>query len=281
MKPQTFPFPVISPVSLDYQSKVQYKCEINRMDNNNIIVTHEITDDNIIADLLKSGDAKFGCMVSLPATMYRQLFTDDNKSLNVVQKINYNKAGAHDDIQYPMFRPVIIVTKDINVINPDKTQGFDDIWLGQEIKFPQGGIIGFDEWMKFGDAASSLLRFVKVDDENIQNGMIKVEPDDTGGFRFKVSVHESLFTFMTNSYNKNEKSHVRSICTHALSRGFEILASSYKDNWEQYPNLKLLEQQLKNEEQLCWYEDGFCPETVATYLYPHLPSDDRSGSDES
>ncbi len=278
MQPKTFPFPVVSPVSLDYQSKVQYKCEISSMDSNNIVVTHEITDGNIIAELIKSGDAKFGCMVSLPATIYRRLFTNDSKSLNVTQQINYNESGAHNDIQHPMFRPVIIMTKEFNIIKSDEKHGFDDIWLGQKIKFPQGGIIGFEDWMKFGDAASSILRFVKAHDENIQEGMIKVDPDETGGFRFKVSVHESLFTFMSSNPYDN---HSRSIWTHALSRGFEILATDYRKNWEKYPNLKLLEQYLKNMGQPCWDDDEFYPEKVATYLYPHIPSIDRSNNDES
>ncbi len=279
MQPQTFPFPVVSPVSLDYRSGVKYEGLLSSRDSN-ITITHKISDDNIIAYLLKNGYAKFGCMVSLPATMYRRLFIDDSKSLNVVQKINYNESGAHEDIQHPMFRPVIIMTEEYPISNPDKAHGFHDIWLKQDIKFPQGGIIGFDGWMILGDAASSILQFIK--DKDIPEGMIKVESDDTGGFRFKVLVHESLFTFISNPYDENEKNHVRSIWIHALSRGLEILATDYKnkDDWEQYPNLKLLEQQLKNEGQHHWDEEGFYPEAVATSLYPHIPSINRSEVDE-
>ncbi len=279
MQPKIFPFPVISPVSLDYQSNVQYKCEISCMGKNNIIVTHEIADGNIIANLLKNGDAKFGCMVSLPATMYRQLFTDNNKSLNVIQKIDYNKSGANDDTQHPMFRPVIITTEEL-YIKSDEKHGFNDIWFGQEIKFPPGAIIGFGDWMKFGNPVNSI--FLLKEDESMQQGMMEVEADANGGFIFNIKVHKSILTFISESDSRsdtNEKKHSISILTHALSRGLEILAKDYKDNWEHYPNLKLFAQYLKDNGQPHWDKEGFCPEKVATSLYPHMPSINRSTND--
>ncbi len=274
MQPKTFPFPVISPISLDYQSDVKYECEINFKDSN-IAVTHQISDGNIIADLLKRGDAKFGCMVSIPVTMYRDLQTDDSASLRVVQNIEYEH--GKNDMPYPMVRPIIIMTKKIDISNPDKAQGFNDIWLGGEIQFPQGGIIGFDEWFKFEQAVGGMFS-LKTDD-NIEYGRIKVVESEYEGFRFNVNVHTSFYPFMR--FQRGEKNHINSIWTHAISSGLGILATKYKnkERWEQFINLKLLAKHLEDTGQFHWADDEFCPEELATSIYPHMPLIDGSDSD--
>ncbi len=275
MQPKTFPFPVVSPVSLDYQSSVKYECKISIKDST-ITVTHQISDGNIIADSLRRGNAKFGCMVSLPATMYRKLHTDDNKLLEVVQNIKYE--SGKNDMQYPMLRPVIIMTEDIPIENPDKAQGFNDIWLEKKINFPKGGIIGFDDWFIFEHAVHGM--FSLKPDNNIEYGIIKVEPSEDEGFRFNVQVHTSFLTFM--QCQNGEQNHIDSIWTHVLSSALVILATQYKEKekWEQYINLKSLTQYLQNKNQPHWSEDDFYPEEVATSLYPHIPLTNRHDSDD-
>ena len=270
MDTKSFPFPVLSAASLDYPGEAEYVGDISRMDNSSVIVSHKITDDNAVARFLKEGRAAFACIVSMPSTMYRRVFVcDDSKSLQADSKIDYKDSGAHDSGEQPKFRPIVIKKGDCSIAAGDA--GLDEqLWSGGDIRFPDGGIIAFDHWKEFKGDAGSLFQFKKDAAGAMEFGMIKVSDDTEGGFRFEVLVHPRFLDAMQEP-GDGHKPHVRSVQTHALSRGLEILARDYtEDKWREFPNLMLLSQRLESEKLPHWEQDDFCPDEVATRLYPHL-----------
>ena len=279
MDAKSFPFPVLSAVSLDYPG-AEYVGDISRMDNSSVIVSHKITDGNAVARFLKEGGAVFACIVSLPATMYRRVFVcNDSKSLQADSKIDYKDSGAHDNGEQPKFRPVVIKKGDCRIAAGDA--GLDEqLWSGGDIHFPDGGIIAFDHWKEFKGDAGSLFKFTTDIAGEMEFGMIKVSDDAEGGFRFEVQVHPRFLDAMQEP-GDGHKPHVRSVQTHALSRGLEILARDYKNNWREFPNLTLLSQRLESEQLSHWEQDDFSPDEVATRLYPHLLPGDTEHDDDS
>ena len=278
MDAKSFPFPVISAASLDYPGAVEYVGDISRMDNSGVIVSHKITDDNAVARFLKEGRAVFACIVSLPSTMYRRVFVSDSTLLNVDHQIDYKDSGAHDGGEQPKFRPVVIKKGDCRIAAGDA--GLDEqLWSGGDIHFPDGGIIAFDCWKEFKGGAGSLFQFKADVAGELEFGMIKVSDDTGEGFRFEVQVHPRFLDAMQEP-GDGHKPHVRSVQTHALSRGLEILARDYQNNWREFPNLMLLSQRLESEQLPHWEQEQFCPDEVATRLYPHLlPGDTEHDSD--
>ena len=276
MEPKNFPFPMLSEMSIDYQQGAEYKAKIRQTSNSNIVVSHKLTNNNIVAKFVAAKKAKFGCVVSLPATLFRKVFICESDGLSAVQEIDYKFAGGSENVESPKFLPVIIKVGEDNINSPLEESGLGDLWQDGNVNFPDGSIIGSAGWMQYGGATKSILQIIV--DEKLSPGQIRVETNFEGGFRFLAHVDQSFHDFLRYPGDANPRdlqsveNHARSVQVQMFSRALEMLhadAKSESYNWEEYPNLKLLAGMLDDEDQPHWTHEHFCADEVATALRPH------------
>ena len=271
MELKGFPFPVLSDISMDYRSGVEYSARIDIIgDGDNIIVSHKLIGDSIVAKFLKEQKASFGCVVSLPATMYRKVFVCKTHAvtpteITAIQDINYEESGYNESLELPLFRPVIIKNGDDSIDGAEKGAGLEDLWQSDKINFLSGSIIGYADWMSRGGPIGSFI--IIKEDPNIPFGGLKVELTKEQGFRFRALVHPLFF----KDLDAPENPRVWDIYIHIFSRGLEKLAAMNmkREEWEEFRNLKLLAMLLKKHGQPLWDEDEFHPEVVATTIRPY------------
>ena len=282
-------FPALSPMSMDYQADVGYDAEVhvNKSDSK-ITVNHVLTGDSIIGEFIKAQKAAFGCVVALPATMYRRIHvcTDivcGQKKLTAKQEIDYKDSGYSDSVERPQFMPIIIKKGEDNIDSSENNVGLGDLWRNEKIKFPAGGIIGSVGWWRMQGITRDMIIF-RVD-ERMEPGRIEVEFDPNGGGRFLALVDKSFLKFLKNPTNESAKYHVRSVCIHVFSQGLGNLASGEVDDWQSHPNLKSLAELLKDRNHPNWDENEveFKPEKIATDIAPYqfdMVEDDEGERDE-
>ena len=268
-----FSFPVLSDVSLDYLPGVEYSARIDIIgDGGQIIVSHKLTGNSIVAKFLKEQKAFFGCVISLPATMYRRVFVCKTHGvtpteITAIQDINYEESGYNESLELPQFRAVIIKNGDDSIDGSEKSAGLEDLWQSDEINFPSGSIIGDADWKRRGGAMGGFI-IIKADPD-IPLRSIKVELMKEQGFRFRALVHPSFY----KDLDAPENPRVWDVYIHIFSRGLEKLAAlnMKRKEWEEFTNLKLLAALLIKHGQPLWDEDEFHPETVATIVRPYKP----------
>ena len=277
MEPKGFSFPVLSPVSMDYKPGVEYSADIGVIRGvNKIIVTHKLVGDSIIAEFIKKQKAVFGCMVSLPSTMYRETFVCKTNELTAIQEIDYQDSGYSQNVQLPLFLPVIIKDGGDDIDGSAKSSGLGDLWQEGKVKFPTGGIIGSTDWMIIGGVAGGIVT-IKAD-ESIEPGTIKVQFVGEAGFRFQALVNPSFFNYLQSPGDFNtrdpqrERIRVKDVYIHILSRGLEKLSLGELEEWEEHFNLKMLANMLKLHGlpgDPPWNEPDFDAERVATTIAPY------------
>ena len=135
--------------------------------------------------------------------------------------------------------------------------------------------------MKYRRTSSSLSQLIRVvNTPEMKSGSFEVKHCTEEGFYFNLNVAEDLFKFIQN-YGQFPNLR-RSILVHTASRCLEILSKEYapkgeeeegSESWEGYRNLVALTAELDKKSLPHWSEDDFCPEKVATSLYPiELPN---------
>lgn len=267
---KSFPFPVLSPGSVDYDDGIEYSADTARMRDGNVVqVSHKLVGDSLVSRLVREGAATFACVVSLPSTMYRRIFVADSQTPECSQTVDYSESGYGDDtdaVESPMFRPIILVTRDISQA-AGQGAGLGALWADSAIEIPEGAIIAFDEWSRFGGEHGGLFLVDKV--ATMNNGQMQVFPDNAAGFRFRISVGGDLYDRLKFPAQGQEW-HRRSVFTHALSVGFRILKEQYGEDWNGYQNLCIVAQTLEQEGIPHWGSDEFSPDLAATTLYPHI-----------
>lgn len=279
-----FPFPVLSPDNMDYIDDVEYSASISYKEDVGIYICHEVKEGNFVSGLISQNSAKFACLVSQPASLFRKIFIYDGDDGKVIanQKIISSDFYSPEILAGSLFRPMVVATKDINE-NIHGSHCLDSACWGEgEIIIPRGGIVAFDNWKYLENNAASSM-FVFKPSEALSIGQIDVIPNtDNGGFKFVVNLRQEMLSAMQSSSNKDGvKEHMMSICTHALSRGFEILAKDYYQNWEDHLHLKILATEFEVKGIPHWSTEGFKPEMAATAMYPHsIPNNLNGGDDE-
>ena len=275
MTAKGFSFPALSPMSMDYQEGVEYDAEVHvNKSAGEITVNHVLTGDSIIDEFIKNQKAVFGCVVALPATMYRRvhvctdIVTEPNR-VTAEQKIDYKESGYSDSVERPQFMPIIIKKGEDRIGSSEKNTGLGDLWKNKEIKFPAGGMVGSAGWWRIHRITRDIVSFQV--DERMEQGKIKVVFDDKGGGRFLGIVDKSFLTFLKNPPNESAKHHVNSVCIHVLSQGLSNLASGEPDDWQSHPNLKALADSLIERNYPGWWEEDqdFKPELIATDITPY------------
>lgn len=280
MEPKGFSFPVLSPVSMDYKPDVEYSADIGVIRGaNKIIVTHKLVGDSIVAEFIKKQEAVFGCMVSLPSTMYREVFVCETSEPTATQEIDYQDSGYSENVQLPLFLPVIIKGEGMDIDGSAKGSGLGALWQDGRVQFPTGGIIGIGspDWMQIGGVAGGIV-VIKAD-ESIDPGIINVQFEMEAGFRFQALVNPSFFNYLQSPGDFNtrdpqrERIRVKDVYIHILSRGLEMLSSGKFPEWEEHFNLNMLANMLKLHGlpgDPPWDEPEFDAERAATTIYPYV-----------
>ena len=95
--------------------------------------------------------------------MYRRIdVVAGTESVVCEQRIDYTDSGYGEELsaaESPMFRPIIIAKKPIK---KSAASGLSDLWKDAEFEIPDGGIIAYGEWERFGGAAEGLMVIEKA-----------------------------------------------------------------------------------------------------------------------
>lgn len=269
---RSLPYPVLEDGNLSYP-KGEYTVDADpQADGASVSIRHKIQGAPFLDQMLSLGQAKYGCLVSVPLTGYRKL----HLSSDAHQLVQWDIAVVGEP---PMLRPLVVSTTEItHTLRAD--DGVAEAWQGREIKLPRGARLALRRYLR---ASSSLFELLEINqDQNLPDGSFEVKPCEEDGFYFKATVAQDLSLFLRNSGGHED--HRRSILTHIVSRCFEILERDYRGQsddreaaeWEQFRNLKALSHELGRHYLPAWYEDGFSADKVATQLYPHRPSPPES-----
>lgn len=275
---QSFPFPVLSPDCMDYAAGAKYSADLSYKRDTGVALFHKVTSPTLVAELVSQGRAKFACYVSLPQSMLRKLLVhkegDSTEAKQVIAPCDFHSA---ETLERSFFRPIVIATDCFNEATSPHYGLDGDCWSEGGVKIPRYGIIAFDYWKRIKNSSSSLLKIMPSD--NLSGGRMKVEVSTDKGFEFLAYVSKEMSSTMRSG--SSDKNHVRSILTHALSRGFEILASEYdkEESWSKYHNLSFLADQFHAKGIPHWSEENFKPENAATIMHPHCLDNTGKGGD--
>ncbi len=287
MSARSYPFPVLEKLENSgtqrvarppYQPSAGYyfaEAEFDGGDTNaTIMMTHHLSGNNLVVDLLEQGKAIFAITVSAPDTMFRRIIVED-QAMSLLdgdefvlrQPVVLKKADFTGTVYV---RGSVIVTQKV-AVEVESGHGLMPALVGSRFSMPQGTVIATEAMHAFGIGTLSALFKLRVN-KKLADGQIKVEPVDADGYRFIVHAGTRLFQQMSRANGPAEKAHTRSICTHALSRGLEILRAYSEDDsewWKSFPNLRWLEGQIEDLSCPRWDQDDFCAEVVATALRDH------------
>ncbi len=262
------PYPVLEDGNLSYP-KGGYAIDAKPQDDGtSVIIHHAIQGAPFLDRMIQQGQGKYGCLVSVPLTGYRELHLSDE----AYQQVSWDISVVGEP---PMLRPLVLAVSEISCrLEPE--DGVAEAWQGLNVSFPRGARLALGRYLRPSSSLHQLLDVRKKED--LQAGGLKVEACSEEGFYFQVSVASDLFLFLQNA--GEHKNHRDSLLTHVTSRCFEILKEYPRDHgedeegatwWEKYPNLSALAEELKSKNLPVWDADGFLADEVATRLYPHRP----------
>jgi len=264
----SYSFPVLEADRYDYNEECLYEVAQLDVDRSNyIVLEHKINANNLIAQLIESGEAKFITTVVLKSSMYRETIDDIEKingnALHVKQKVPLQTTFETQSF----FCGIVYTGEDREIkLNAEKA-GLDTFWDGVTIELLKGSIMARDGWRELESTASDLLTIKKS--ENVKYSFDVSLDSDEGG-RFRANMEAVLFESMQRASNSD--AHRRSIITHILCVGFMELEKQYRSgDFESYTNFKGIKFQLEQVGIKTW-EDGdeFCPNKVACYFLPHI-----------
>lgn len=268
MVTNSFSFPVLEVDRYDYNEEFSY--EVSQLDverSNYIVLEHKISSNNLIAQFLESGEAKFITTIVLKSSMYRE-------TVDEVEKINTSTLHVKQNIPLQttfevqsFFCGVVYVGEDRDILLNSQEMGLNDFWDGVTIQLLKGSIIARDGWRELESTASDLLTIQK--DESVKYSFDVSLDSDEGG-KFMVKMEPKLFESLQRASSSD--AHRRSIITHILCVGFMQLDKEYKSgDFESYTNFRGIKFQLEQIGLKTW-EDGdeFDPNKVACYFLPHI-----------
>ena len=273
---RSLPYPAIEDGNLSYPNGEYLVEPIPQPDGLSVLLNHVVKRAAFLERLLSEGKAKYGCLVSVPLTGYRQLHLSDDAH----QRVIWDKGIVGEP---PMLRPVVVAVAEIScTLGPG--DGVAEAWQGREIQIPKGARLALKNYLRPTSSLHHLLHVVNEPDW--PNGCFEVKPCEEDGFYFKVHVASDLFPFLQNA--SGHEAHRKSVLTHVASRCFEILVRDYKDQeddekagdgskWESFSNLQALAEELEKNRLPIWDNDDFAADKIATQLYPHRPPESEDG----
>lgn len=264
----SYSFPVLEKDRYDYSEDCFY--EVSQIDverSNYIVLEHKISGNNLIAQLIEAGEAKFITTVVLKSSMYRETIDEAEKingnPLHVKQKIPLQTTFETQSF----FCGIVYTGEDREITLESQKVGLDGFWDGVSIQLLKGSIIARDGWRELESTASDLLTIQKND--NVKYSFDVSLDSDEGG-KFIANMEPILFESMQKASNRD--AHRRSIITHILCVGFMELEKQYRSgDFDSYTNFKGIEFQLEQAGLKTWKDkDEFDPNKVACYFLPHI-----------
>ena len=269
MLPRIRPYPVLATNSLDYQSDHKYETrhEIHEGTDSQLVLEHQLTENNLVAQLLQEGKAQFSCTFTSTSSAYREVFTESGQLTTHKQIIELDRSRA----TYPLFCQSAIITVDeiFHVVAPD-TDGLHEFWHGASLVFPKGAILAITPFWRANDPLRSILSVKKARDGVLPDGCFEVKEAEENGFYFEMTVAPDLYGCLRNPGNAT--AHRDSIYSTALAQGFEILQTRYKEKeaWTPHHNLRGLFEMLTSRKLSTWMDDEFSPNRTVAKFHPHI-----------
>ncbi len=273
MSARAFPFPVLSESSICYVDRVSYEAKISRpLTGGDIVVRHQLSGKNLVASLIENKRAKFACVVAVPMTMHRKVYSMNDRE-NYSEE-NEGQIFAMQNIpcdeeelsKAPKLRPIIVCTESVGPKLVMESYGLDPFYDREHIHFPDGAIIADADWKDF-KGHGSILRI--RNDDGREFGTFDVTISETEGFYFVVSVGPKLFQFLQHPGERGDR--CMDILTHAFTSGLAKLHANKTlcKTWRNYQTLQVLHQDLTARGIKTWEEEDFSPELAATTIHPH------------
>ena len=264
----SYSFPVLEIDRYDYNEESTYSVSQLDVDRSNyIVLEHKISGDNLITQLLESGEAKFITTSVLKSAMYRETLDEvepiNGSRLHVRQKIPLQTTFETQSF----FCGIVYIGEDREITIDANRMGLDNFWDKVTIQLLKGSIIARDGWRELESTASDLLTIQK--DANCKYSFDVTLSDEEGG-KFIAKMEPTLFESLHRASNNNP--HRRSIITHILCVGFMQLEKEYKSgDFENYTNFKGIQFELEKVGLKSWEDsDNFDPNKVACYFLPHI-----------
>lgn len=257
----SLPYPSLDDGNMSFPTSI-YKVDVISLKGGaSIQLTHHLENAGLIKKLLENGEAKYGCLLSVPLTGHRRL----NLSTESVHTVGWDLGVVGEP---PIIRPIIVATETLEY-ELDGEDDVADIWIGKKVKIPKGARLARGKYLRSISSLQSILD--PKEDENLPDGCFVVEPNENDGFRFKVNVASDVFNFL--SHSTADGALYRSIGVHMVSRCFTILKEEQGfdgeyEKWNDHTNLRMLSGLLEEKSLPHWSEDDFKPEKVALQLHP-------------
>lgn len=268
----SYPFPVMGAGRLDYVSGCSYATLDWSVESGHVKLTHQIEGDSLISQLIAEDNARFGCVVVIPSTMYRFIsLCSEVGALTANHAFDIEKKNR--SIHIVKFLPLIFYKgKEQEFIGDSSSMGIDDIWDKQKFTLQKGAIIARDSWREISPGLSHLLNV--QEGKFLPKGMMDVDIADADGGYFQVFLSSDLYNGFqwAKTQEKSALMHRDSILTHALGSGLARLASkdSGGSDWDALENFQALKRNLKDNHDMSWDNpEEFDPHKAACAYLPH------------
>lgn len=269
--------PIMAEGKMDYVNG-SYNANIEKHSSGGIKVTHSLTGENLVAQLVKEQKAIFACEVISPQTTYRTIETSQNEE----QIVNWNKRDVL--VGELKFHPMVLASvKKEEAYKLERKHGVHAIWQGKTIKIQKGTLLADDGFFNATNSRQRLFLFKK--EEDFPSGVYRVGVAQTETeFKFEILMASDLFDAMQNtSVDLNSRQAVQS---GFLSRALDILYFLHSQKSEdgalwgrEYKSLDDLAEEFENKGIPLWDEDNFRADECATLFRP-IKIDKHQNDDE-
>ena len=220
--------PVLRTDSLDYSGKgnnyPSYSPKVKILNGGKAEVRHKLEGECLVHELVRSGQANFGCQVIFKGAFLRETHIDNanDGKLEFVQTLSWNTSNASQSI---LFRPFVVAVNELETIKLEKKHNVTDIWVDQDVSIPRFALLA-DDGMRGPDVhAQSILRYgYKKDFAPFEMDVKRVGGE--GKTYFRVYLGQLLYKLMQSNDIRNAD-FKRALMIHALSGAFGILQRDY------------------------------------------------------
>ncbi len=234
-------------------------------DRSSFSISHEIESASLVTQLLESGDAQCACIVSSPKSGYRRLV----KAASLNHEVRWDVADLGEA---PLFTPAILCVVPRSLKLSSSRDDVHPIWNEQAITLRKGSRLALGDVVQL---QSSILHLLSLhQDDSMEDTQFQVEIESEP-FRFRARVGSSLYRclrFSGGAMRHNIMTHIVTACLARLQRDYND--DDDETGWQSHRNLRALAEYLAANGQPHWTDGLFCPEQVATAIYPLALSDD-------
>ena len=261
---RSLPYPAVEVGNFSFSEGV-YEVTARKKAMNRVALRHELRGAPFVENLVRKGEAKFACLVSVPKTGYRRMEMAEGPE----QEIGWDLDVAGEP---PILGPLVLYVGDDFHHRLTARDGVAAIWHGRKVVIPRGARLARERYLRPSAAIQNLLK-VRLDGD-MAAGSFVVRENSNDGFYFMLEAAPDVFRFLQNS--QGEERLRGSILTHAVSQCFNILQRDYEEDgqWEQHRNLVSLAEWLEGKGEKHWSDDDFDGALAATRIYSlRVPKD--------